>query len=56
MNSKINDLWNLADREALLEGVTGRDSKPIMIKWFKERGFRILKIGAGYRFCVCQVR
>ena len=39
-----------------MEGEIGRDSKPIMFKWFKERSIRILKIGAGYRFCVCKVR
>ena len=39
-----------------MEGEIGRASKPIMFKWFKERSIRILKIGAGYRFCVCQVR
>ena len=55
MNKQIKQKWGEQDcREILGATEFTQNSKPVVIKWFKERGIKILKIGAGLLFCVCQ--
>ena len=55
-NRYFNDYWSDEDRGAVFEGSIGRNSKPVMCKWFRDKGIKILEIASGHRFVVCKAQ
>ena len=48
------DKWSEQDRSTVFDGEMGRSGKPIMCKWFRDQGIKILEIASGYQFVVCK--